>query len=201
ASCGAPVRLEKGIEVGNIFKLGTRYTAALGAEYLDEAGVKRPIIMGSYGIGVGRAAACVAEAYHDEKGLAWPTAVAPFDAQVALLGANKDPRVEASAATLEAAAASAGLELLVDDREESPGVKFADAELLGSPWTVTISPRSLDAGGAEMTLRASGERSVVPLAEVVERIVAQKRLEREAIEKELAARGFPPTYAGASSGR
>ena len=201
ASCGAPVRLEKGIEVGNIFKLGTRYTAALGAEYLDEAGVKRPIIMGSYGIGVGRAAACVAEAYHDEKGLAWPTAVAPFDAQVALLGANKDPRVEASAATLEAAAASAGLELLVDDREESPGVKFADAELLGSPWTVTISPRSLDAGGAEMTQRASGERSVVPLAEVVERIAAQKRLEREAIEKELAARGFPPTYAGASSGR
>jgi prolyl-tRNA synthetase len=157
--------------------------------------------MGSYGIGVGRAAACVAEAYHDEKGLAWPTAVAPFDAQVALLGANKDPRVEASAATLEAAAASAGLELLVDDREESPGVKFADAELLGSPWTVTISPRSLDAGGAEMTLRASGERSVVPLAEVVERIVAQKRLEREAIEKELAARGFPPTYFGATSGR
>jgi prolyl-tRNA synthetase len=90
---------------------------------------------------------------------------------------------------------------LVDDREESPGVKFADAELLGSPWTVTISPRSLDAGGAEMTLRASGERSVVPLAEVVERIVAQKRLEREAIEKELAARGFPPTYFGATSGR
>ena len=201
ASCGAPVRLEKGIEVGNIFKLGTRYTAALGAEYLDEAGVKRPIIMGSYGIGVGRAAACVAEAYHDEKGLAWPTAVAPFDAQVALLGANKDPRVEASAATLEAAAASAGLELLVDDREESPGVKFADAELLGSPWTVTISPRSLDAGGAEMTLRASGERSVVPLTEVVERIAAQKRLEREAIEKDLVDRGFPPTYAGASSGR
>jgi prolyl-tRNA synthetase len=143
----------------------------------------------------------VAEAYHDEKGLAWPTAVAPFDAQVALLGANKDPRVEASAATLEAAAASAGLELLIDDREESPGVKFADAELLGSPWTVTISPRSLDAGGAEMTLRASGDRSVVPLAEVVERIVAQKRLEREAIEKDLVDRGFPPTYVGVSSGR
>ncbi|MFM8176976.1 MAG: His/Gly/Thr/Pro-type tRNA ligase C-terminal domain-containing protein, partial [Candidatus Limnocylindrus sp.] len=200
-SCGAPVRLEKGIEVGNIFKLGTRYTAALGAEYLDEAGVKRPIIMGSYGIGVGRAAACVAEAYHDEKGLAWPTAVAPFDAQVALLGSNKDPRIEASAAALEAAAASAGLELLVDDREESPGVKFADAELLGAPWVVTISPRSLDAGGAEMTRRVSGEREVVPLADVVERIAAQKRIDREMIESDLAARGFPPTYVGASSGR
>ena len=200
-TCGAPVRLEKGIEVGNIFKLGTRYTSALGAEYLDEAGAKRPIIMGSYGIGVGRAAACVAEAYHDEKGLAWPTAVAPFDAQVALLGANKDPRIEASAAALEAEAASVGLDLLVDDRDESPGVKFADAELLGSPWTVTISPRSLDAGGAEMTLRSSGARSVVPLAEVVERIAAQKRLERDAIEKELAARGFPPRYIGSSAGR
>ncbi|MFZ9846058.1 MAG: proline--tRNA ligase, partial [Candidatus Limnocylindrus sp.] len=190
-ACGSPLRLEKGIEVGNIFKLGTRYTAALGAEYLDEAGVKRPIIMGSYGIGVGRAAACVAEAYHDEKGLAWPTAVSPFDAQVALLGANKDPRVESSATSLEAAAKSAGLELLVDDREESPGVKFADAELLGSPWTVTISPRSLDAGGAEMTRRSTGERSVVPLDEVVERIVAHKRAERDAVESDLAARGFP----------
>ena len=200
-SCGAPVRLEKGIEVGNIFKLGTRYTAALGAEYLDEAGVKRPIIMGSYGIGVGRAAACVAEAYHDEKGLAWPTAVAPFDAQVALLGSNKDPRIEASAAALEAAAASAGLELLVDDREESPGVKFADAELLGAPWVVTISPRSLDAGGAEMTRRVNGERDIVPLADVLERIAAQKRIDRELIESDLAARGFPPSYVGASSGR
>ena len=200
-ACGSPLRLEKGIEVGNIFKLGTRYTAALGAEYLDEAGVKRPIIMGSYGIGVGRAAACVAEAYHDEKGLAWPTAVSPFDAQVALLGANKDPRVESSAASLEAAATSAGLELLVDDREESPGVKFADAELLGSPWTVTISPRSLDAGGAEMTRRSTGERSVVPLDEVVERIVAHKRAERDAVESDLAARGFPATYAGVPSGR
>jgi prolyl-tRNA synthetase len=189
-TCGAPVRLEKGIEVGNIFKLGTRYTAALGAEYLDESGAKRPIIMGSYGIGVGRAAACVAEAYHDEKGLVWPAAVSPFDAQVALLGANKDPRVEASAASLESAATSAGLELLVDDREESPGVKFADAELLGAPWTVTISPRSLDAGGAEMTLRATGERSVV-----------HKRAERESVEEELAARGFPARYSGAPQSR
>ena len=200
-ACGTPVRLEKGIEVGNIFKLGTRYTAALGAEYLDEAGMKRPIIMGSYGIGVGRAAACVAEAYHDEKGLAWPTAVAPFDAHVALLSAAKDARVEASATSLEDAAARAGLELLIDDREESPGVKFADAELLGSPWTVTISPRSLDAGGAEMTRRSNGERDVVPLAEVVERIAEQKRLDREVIERELSARGFPPTFVGSPAGR
>ncbi len=198
-TCGDPLRLEKGIEVGNIFKLGTRYTAALGAEFLDEGGVKRPIIMGSYGIGIGRAVACIAEAHHDEKGLAWPVAVAPFDAHVALLGASKDPRVEASATALEAAAVAAGLELLVDDRNESPGVKFADAELLGAPWTVTISPRSIDAGGAEMTRRTDGERSVVPLAEVTERIVAAKRAEREQIEADLSARGFPPVYSAPST--
>jgi prolyl-tRNA synthetase len=194
--CGGAVRLEKGIEVGNIFKLGTRYSAALGAEYADDAGVSHPIVMGSYGIGVGRAAACIAEAYHDEKGLAWPAVVAPFDAQVALLGANKDARVEEAAVALERVASTAGLELLVDDRTESPGVKFADAELLGAPWTITISPRSLDAGGAELTRRADGERSVVPLAEVLERITAAKRAERERIEADLASSGFPATYQG-----
>jgi prolyl-tRNA synthetase len=194
--CGGAVRLEKGIEVGNIFKLGTRYSAALGAEYADDAGVSHPIVMGSYGIGVGRAAACIAEAYHDEKGLAWPAAVAPFDAQVALLGANKDARVEEAALALERAAIAAGIELLVDDRTESPGVKFADAELLGAPWTITISPRSLDAGGAELTRRADGERSVVPLAEVLERITAAKRAERERVEADLVSSGFPATYQG-----
>ena len=194
--CGGAVRLEKGIEVGNIFKLGTRYSAALGAEYADDAGVSHPIVMGSYGIGVGRAAACIAEAYHDEKGLAWPAAVAPFDAQVALLGANKDARVEEAALALERAASATGLELLVDDRTESPGVKFADAELLGAPWTITISPRSLDAGGAELTRRADGERSVVPLAEVLDRITAAKRAERERVEADLASSGFPATYQG-----
>jgi len=192
--CGGAVRLEKGIEVGNIFKLGTRYSAALGAEYADDAGVSHPIVMGSYGIGVGRAAACIAEAHHDEKGLAWPAAVAPFDAQVALLGANKDARVEEAAVALERAASAAGVELLVDDRSESPGVKFADAELLGAPWTITISPRSLDAGGAELTRRADGERSVVPLADVLERITAAKRAERERIEADLASSGYPATY-------
>jgi prolyl-tRNA synthetase len=194
--CGGAVRLEKGIEVGNIFKLGTRYSAALGAEYADDAGVSHPIVMGSYGIGVGRAAACIAEAYHDEKGLAWPAVVAPFDAQVALLGSNKDARVEEAAVALERAASAAGLELLVDDRTESPGVKFADAELLGAPWTITISPRSLDAGGAELTRRADGERSVVPLAEVLDRITAAKRAERERVEADLVSSGFPATYQG-----
>ena len=196
-SCGGALRLEKGIEVGNIFKLGTRYSAALGAVYADDAGVTHPIVMGSYGIGVGRAAACIAEAHHDEKGLAWPAAVAPFDAQVALLGANKDPRIEAAAGDLERAASAAGIELLIDDRAESPGVKFADAELIGSPWTITISPRSLDAGGAELTRRSDGERSIVALDQLLAHIDGAKRAERERIETELAERGFPATYRGA----
>jgi prolyl-tRNA synthetase len=97
---------------------------------------------------------------------------------------------------LERAASAAGIELLVDDRTESPGVKFADAELLGAPWTITISPRSLDAGGAELTRRADGERSVVPLADVLERITAAKRADREQIEADLASSGFPATYQG-----
>ena len=195
-ACGKPLRLENGIEVGNIFKLGTRYTAALGAVYADESGVTRPIIMGSYGIGVGRAVACIAEAHHDEKGLAWPSEVAPFDAQVVLLSAAKDPRVDAQADILEHAASAAGLELLIDDRSETPGVKFADAELLGAPWTITISPRSLDAGGGELTYRATGERMVVAIEELPAKIAAAKRAAREEIEQALADRGFPAHLAG-----
>ena len=137
-ACGKSLRIAHGIEVGNIFKLGTRYTAALGATFADESGATHPIIMGSYGIGVGRAVACIAESHHDEKGLCWPSEVAPFDVQVALLSAKKDPRVDAAAATLEAAAEAAGVEALIDDRDETPGVKFADAELMGAPWMATI---------------------------------------------------------------
>ena len=192
ASCGKPLRVANGIEVGNIFKLGTRYTAALGATFADENGVTHPIVMGSYGIGVGRAVACIAEAHHDEKGLAWPSSITPFDAHVALLSSKKDPRVDAAAQEFEAAAGAAGIELLVDDRDESPGVKFADAELIGAPWVVTISPRSLDAGGAELTRRSSGERSICALADLVATIVAARDAERAGIERSLLAAGYPP---------
>ena len=190
-ACGGALRLENGIEVGNIFKLGTRYTAALGATYADESGATHPIVMGSYGIGVGRAVACIAEAHHDEKGLSWPVEVAPFDAHVALIAAGKDPRIELVAAELDVIASTAGVDLLVDDRSETPGVKFADAELLGAPWMITLSPRSLDAGGVELTHRSSGAREVMPVGEVITRIVAAKNDVRRTIEAELSARGFP----------
>jgi len=166
--CGRPVILRNGIEVGNIFKLGTKYTRALGAEYLGEDGERHPIVMGSYGIGLGRNVACIVEAHHDEKGIAWPAEVAPYRAHLVAIGGNKDPRVVETAERLHDMAAAAGPEheILYDDRDESPGVKFTDAELLGMPWIITVSPRSLAAGGAEVTFRATGERSVRSLEDV-----------------------------------
>jgi len=165
-TCGGPVVLRNGIEVGNIFKLGTRYTTALGATYLGEDGLAHPIVMGSYGIGVGRAVACIVEAHHDGKGIAWPEAVAPYAAHLVTIGGAKDPRVDDVAARLHAIALDAGREILWDDRDESPGVKFTDAELLGMPRILTVSPRSLAAGGVEVTVRATGERSVQPIEAV-----------------------------------
>jgi prolyl-tRNA synthetase len=164
--CGTPVVLRKGIEVGNIFKLGTDFTEKLGATFLAEDGSRHFIIMGSYGIGLGRNMACIVEAHHDEKGIAWPDAVAPYPAHLVALGANKDPAVAEAAEGLYARLAEAGVDVLYDDRDESPGVKLTDAELLGMPWIVTISPRSLAAGGAEVTRRATGERDVRPIAGV-----------------------------------
>jgi prolyl-tRNA synthetase len=164
--CGSPLKLRNGIEVGNIFKLGTGFSESLGAHYLGEDGTEHPIVMGSYGIGLGRNVACIVEAHHDAKGIVWPAEVAPYPAHLVSIGANKEPQVDEIAGHLHDAAAAAGRELLWDDRAESPGVKFTDAELLGMPWIVTVSPRSLAAGGAEVTERATGERSVRSLADV-----------------------------------
>lgn len=167
-SCGVPVILRSGIEIGNIFKLGTKYTEALGAEYLGEDGERHPIVMGSYGIGLGRNVACIVEAHHDDRGIAWPAEVAPYPAHLVALGANRDPRVGEVSEALYAAAASRGDagQILYDDRDESPGVKLTDAELLGMPWILTVSPRSLAAGGVEVTERATGARSVQPVEHV-----------------------------------
>jgi len=164
--CGRPVALRNGIEVGNIFKLGTDFSIPMGATYLGEDGKQHPIVMGSYGIGVGRNVACIVETHHDEKGIVWPDAVAPYAAHLVTVSPGREPRVAEEAEGLYQRLADAGVEVLYDDRDESPGVKFTDAELLGMPWIVTISPRSLTAGGAEVTRRATGERSVKPIPEV-----------------------------------
>jgi len=165
-TCGRPVILRNGIEVGNIFKLGTKYTDAAGASYLGEDGQAHGIVMGSYGIGVGRNVACVVEAHHDDKGIVWPAEVAPYAAHLVSIGGAKEPRVTEVAERLHQVALDAGREILWDDRDESPGVKFTDAELLGMPWILTVSPRSLAAGGVEVTERATGDRSTRPTDEV-----------------------------------
>lgn len=170
-TCGQSVILRNGIEVGNIFKLGTKYSDAFGASFLGEDGVAHPIVMGSYGIGIGRNVACIVEAHHDDKGIVWPAEVAPYAAHLVTIGAARDPAVTALAERLHAFALEAGREILWDDRDESPGVKFTDAELLGMPWILTVSPRSLAAGGVEVTDRATGERSTRSI-EAVEALLA-----------------------------
>jgi prolyl-tRNA synthetase len=164
--CGEPVRLAQGIEVGNIFKLGRDFTEALDATFLAEDGSRHHPVMGSYGIGLGRAMACIVEAHHDEKGIAWPIEVAPYRAHLVAIGANRDRAVAEAADGFYQRLTDAGVDVLYDDRDESPGVKLTDAELIGIPTIVTFSPRSLAAGGAEVTDRASGERSVRPVGDV-----------------------------------
>ncbi len=163
--CGGPLRTARGVDVGNIFQLGTRYAEAVGATYLDREGRQRPIVMGSYGIGVGRLLACIAEEHHDEQGLIWPISVAPY--QVYLISM---PGAEAEAEALYAQLTAAGVEVLFDDRAETAGVKFNDADLIGIPIRLTLGKRSLKEGGVEFKRRDRAEREIVPLDEAVERV-------------------------------
>jgi prolyl-tRNA synthetase len=153
--CGAAMHASKGVEVGNIFKLGTRYSEAMGGTFLDKDGQARPVIMGSYGIGVGRLLACVAEEHHDEQGLIWPISVAPYQVYVVALQGSEE-----AAERLYAGLQAASVEALYDDRDERAGVKFNDADLIGIPIRLTVSKRSLEAGGVELKLRglAGGNR-------------------------------------------
>lgn len=165
-ACGSPLQAERGVEVGNIFKLGTRYSEVLGALYDDPQGVKRPIVMGSYGIGVGRLLATVAETRHDPQGLIWPASIAPFQVHLVLLP-KKAPQAVDAADRLYAELTAAGFEVLYDDREEpSPGVKFADADLIGLPLRITVSARSLEQGGVELKRRDRDERRMVALEDL-----------------------------------
>ena len=190
--CGNSVRLARGVEVGNIFQLGTRYAEALGAMYIDADGQSRPIVMGSYGIGVGRLLACIAEAHHDGRGLRWPVTLAPFDVHLVLL-AGREPEVGARADELYAALEAAGLEVLYDDREASAGVKFADADLVGVPLRVTVSGRSLQQGGVEVKRRDREEVQMLPIAEATASLgVVLRNLKDEA-----AAAISPVEYPGA----
>ncbi len=164
--CGKPYRLSRGVEVGNIFKLGTRYTDALGCTFTDENGESHPVIMGSYGIGVGRLLACVAEEHHDDKGLIWPASIAPFPVHMVVLP-GKTMDITPVVDDLEKSLRMAGIECLVDDRPDSAGVKFNDADLIGLPLRVTVSERAYKNGGFELKLRSGGESWIVPVDEAM----------------------------------
>ena len=168
--CSSPLRVSRGVEVGNIFKLGSHYSDALGCTFLDKDGQQKPVLMGSYRIGVGRLLACVAEAHHDEHGLVWPITVAPFHVHLVLLRGKGTPQAEETADKLYADLQAAGIEVLYDDRYESPGVKFNDADLIGCPVRITVSERALDLGGAEMKLRRELEKVIIPLEEMAARL-------------------------------
>jgi prolyl-tRNA synthetase len=168
--CGIPLRMERGVEVGNIFKLGTRYSKALGCTFLDRDGQKKPVIMGSYGIGVGRLLACIAEEHNDEHGLKWPITIAPYQVHLLLLHCKDNPKIEEIALKLYSDLHASGIETLFDDREESPGVKFNDADLIGLPLRITVSERSLTQGGVELKLRNQPDKSVILLEETIQRL-------------------------------
>jgi prolyl-tRNA synthetase len=159
--CGDAMRAVRGVEVGNIFKLGTRYSEEFGASFLDRDGRPKPVVMGSYGIGLGRLLACIAEEHHDENGLIWPVSVAPYHVHFVAAEAGE------VADGLYERLVSAGVEVLYDDRRVSLGAKFKDADLIGAPIRLTLTPRSLQKGGVEIKARSDSIGYVVPIEGVV----------------------------------
>jgi prolyl-tRNA synthetase len=159
--CGGTLRFQSAIEVGHIFKLGTFYSEPLDATFLDEDGQEKPLIMGSYGIGPGRIMAAVVEQHHDEDGIAWPHPVSPYDVHVVVLPGLEDQAAE-TASVLDAA----GKEVLVDDREQRAGEKFADADLIGIPVRVTVGKKTLEDGSVDVRDRATGNERRVPIGEL-----------------------------------
>ncbi len=177
--CGGALTLRRGVEVGNIFKLGTYYSEKMGATYLAADGTRKPFVMGSYGIGIGRAVQTIIETNHDDRGIVWPFAVAPFEVHLIALP-MKDDQVRETADSLYAMLRFEGVDILFDDREESAGVKFADADLIGIPLRVTVSKRGLAAGTIELKLRNETEPRHIASAEAGRTIADTIRRMREA---------------------
>lgn len=181
--CGSPLRLVRGVEIGNIFQLGTRYTAALGATFLDAEGKSNPIVMGSYGIGVGRLLACMAEVHHDDKGLKLPITIAPYPVYLVRMGQN-DAEINEKTDSVYQQLKAAGIDVLYDERDVSPGVKFADSDLLGIPIRLTVSKRSLKEGGVEVKRRdkdSGSYHSVESTLAAVQALIAELMQEAESL--------------------
>lgn len=162
-----PLVERRGIEVGNTFKLGTKYSKALGATVLDEEGNERLLIMGSYGIGITRTAQAAVERFHDDKGIIWPAPIAPLHCHLVCVN-SKDEALAKAADQLYADLQAAGVEVLYDDRTERPGVKFADADLIGLPWRITVGKKGLEAKAWEIQRRDSDQSELIPAEQLVE---------------------------------
>ena len=159
---GEPLQMKRGIEVGNIFQLGTKYSAPMKCEYLDKDGKSHPMIMGCYGIGIGRTMAALVEDSHDDYGPIWPMSVAPYQVEICAITPDKDRVMEVAEAFYQELQ-KLGIEVLFDDRGEKAGSMFSDADLLGIPFRVVISPKSLAAGKVEFRLRGSRDSELLPL--------------------------------------
>jgi prolyl-tRNA synthetase len=181
--CESPLSVAKTIELGHIFKLGTRYTEALGAGVLDENGKKVPIVMGSYGIGVQRAMASVVEGWHDDAGIVWPLSIAPFEVVITQVNA-KDPETTDAAGALYDALVAEGIEVLLDDRDERPGVKFKDADLIGIPYRINVGPKGLQEGKVEVVRRKTGSARPVDLQKAA-KAVAESILEERSFSSQI----------------
>jgi prolyl-tRNA synthetase len=165
--CGGALSFQTAIEVGHIFKLGTTYSEPLGAMFLDESGTERPLVMGSYGIGPGRVLAAAVEQGHDERGIAWPREIAPFDVHVVAIGAA-GAEIASTAERVANELEEAGLTVLLDDRDLRPGEKFADADLIGCPVRVTVGKKFIEDGSVDLILRAGRKEGRIPADEAVE---------------------------------
>ena len=169
--CGGALRFQTAIEVGHIFKLGTEFSEPFGAKYLDEDGVEKPIVMGSYGIGPGRVLAAAVEQHGSENEMVWPAEIAPYDVHVVVLGRDS-PELVQIGEEVAAALSAEGLDVLLDDRELRPGEKFADADLIGCPVRVTVGKKTLEDGAVDVRDRTNGEDARIARLDVAKRVVA-----------------------------
>lgn len=176
--CGGVLESARGIEVSQVFQLGTRYSEAMGATFKDESGEEKPFIMGCYGVGVSRSMAAVVEQYNDDSGIKWPVSIAPYE--VAVIPLATDGEAMDIATEIAEALAHSGIEVVLDDRNERPGFKFADAELIGWPMQIVVGKRGVEAGVVEVKTRATSEKIEVPIASaaqsVIDAILAQRAL-------------------------
>lgn len=167
--CGSVLQIDRGIEVGHVFKLGTKYSEPMNCVFLDEKGERQPMIMGCYGLGVGRTVAAAVEQSHDDDGIIWPIPIAPFEAVVTIVG--KDENVITTATDIYEQLRAAGIDVMLDDRDERPGVKFKDADLIGFPLRIAVGAKSLANGHVEWSFRKGREKQLAAPAEAIARVI------------------------------